>query len=144
MSLRFHFDFTSISLRCHFDFISISLLFHFDFTSISLPSGKGNITTQGKGKPPRGDKGKGKTPGQTLSPRFHYPNKPRVRTHERNETTSRFGPLTLSLPQPPLYIYIYIFILGGLASVGGIVHWVHVYFRTSVAFGLGDPPRSMG
>jgi hypothetical protein len=35
-SIRFHFDFTSISLRIHFDFTSISLRAHFDFISISL------------------------------------------------------------------------------------------------------------
>ena len=34
--LRFHFDFTSISLRGHFEFNSIPLRFHFDSTSISL------------------------------------------------------------------------------------------------------------
>jgi len=36
MSLRFHFDFTSMSLRVHLDFISISLRFHFNLTLASL------------------------------------------------------------------------------------------------------------
>ena len=36
ISLGFHFDVTLISFRFHFDFTSISLRFHFDVTSISL------------------------------------------------------------------------------------------------------------
>jgi len=36
MSLRCHFDFTSISLWLHFDFTSVPFRRHFDFTSMSL------------------------------------------------------------------------------------------------------------
>ena len=59
-----------------------------------------------KGKPvgPKREKGKGRTASFDIQ--FHLTTRPRVRTHERNETISR-----LSTPQPP--------IMYGSASGGG-------------------------
>ena len=110
MSLRFHFDPTSISLRFHFGFTSISLRIHFDLTSISLRSLRFHfeftsgerehiIMRKGKGETWWGKREKEKPPwGKrkrergfvSFARRFHLTTRTRASTHERTNETKRF------------------------------------------------------
>jgi len=111
VSLWFHFDVTSVSLWFHLDSTSISFLFNFDVTSISLHREKGNIASQGKGQNPMGRKGK----RDGVNPPFWPPislgfHRAHARMHAQNETISRLD----SPPQPPIYACIWVFLVCSL------------------------------